>query len=162
RGVAGFVAHLARRAGVQRSVLAVVTTFVAGATAVSVSLWLKLILDGVATGAVGRVTVLAAVLAVTVVLQAAASSIAGLFPAQLLLPVLALPSLYAGARAERVVDAANRAAAEPGRFEDHLFHLVTTSSPAKEVRIFGLGAEIVGRQRQAWDRVTDTISRAQL
>ncbi len=236
--VAGVLVDFARGAGIRRSVLAATTTLVAGAAAVSVSWWLKLILDRAAAGDVGRVTIIAAVLGATVTLQAAASSLSGLYlaelqfgcgvqvvcgimragsgppgiehyerpdiadriallkqqtnyvsgflpalsegvalagrvavtavllagvhPALLLLPILALPSLYAGTRAEREVDAANVATAEQGRLEQHLFGLATTASPAKEVRIFGLGPEIVARQRRAWDEVTETVARAQL
>ena len=238
RRIAGVLVDFAREAGVRRSVLAVTTTLMAGVAAVSVSLWLKLILDSVAKGDLTRVTAFAVVLGITVTLQAAASSLSGLFlatlqfscgvqivcgimqaasrppgiehyerpdfadriallkehtndvsgflpalsfglaltarvaitavllagvhPVLLLLPVLALPSLYAGTCAERVVDAANVATAEQGRLEQHLFRLATTASPAKEVRIFGLGAEIVQRQRRAWDEVTETLAHAQL
>ena len=238
RRIAGLLVDMARRAGTRKVVLAATTSLAAGAAAVSVSWWLKLILDGAATGDLGRVTVLAVVLGATVTLQAAASSLSGLYmaglqfacgvlvvrgimqaaggspgiehyerpefadrialvkqqtnhvsgflpvlsegvalagrvaitsvllggvhPALLLLPILAFPSIYAGARAERVVDAASVATAEQSRLEDHLFGLATTSSPAKEVRIFGLGAEIVDRQRRAWEQVTETVARAQL
>ena len=238
RRVLGVLVDFARGAGIRRSVLAVTTTLVAGAAAVSVSWWLKLILDSAANGDLTRVTGLAVVLGVTVTLQAAASSLSGLFlaalqfscgvqvvcgimqagscppgiehyerpdfadriamlkehtndvsgflpalshgvaltarvavtavllagvhPVLLLLPMLALPSLYAGTRAERAVDAAKVATAEQSRIEQHLFRLATTASPAKEVRIFGLGAEIVQRQRRAWEQVTETLAHAQL
>ena len=88
--------------------------------------------------------------------------LAGVHPALLLLPLLALPSFWAGTRAERLVNAANVATAEQGRLESHLFGLCTTASPAKEVRVFGLGAELDGRRRRAWDELTDTLARAQL
>ena len=238
RRIAGVLVDFARRVGLRRTVLAVGTSLVAGAAAVSVSLWLKLILDGASDGDPGRVTVLAVVLGATVTVQAAASSISGLYlaelqfacgmqlvcdimrasaeppgiehferpefadriallksqtnyvsgflpvlsegvalagrvgitavllagvhPGLLLLPILALPSIWAGARAEQVVNAANEATAEQGRLDEHLFGLATTSSPAKEVRIFGLGPEIVARQRRAWAEVTETVARAQL
>jgi ATP-binding cassette subfamily B protein len=238
RRVAAVLAQFARGAGVRRTVLAVVTTLVAGVAAVLVSLWLKLILDGVARHDVAYVTATAIGLALTVSAQAGASAVSGFFlaelqfscgvqlvrgimrasseppgiehyerpefadriallrqqtnyisgflpalseglaltarlvltgvllaaihPALLLLPVLAIPSLYAGARAERVVNAADVATAELSRLEQHLFALATTASPAKEVRIFGLGDEVVRRQRQAWTQVSDVVARAQL
>jgi ATP-binding cassette subfamily B protein len=238
RRVAGVLAEFARGAGRRLTLLAVVTSLVAGAAAVSVSLWLKLILEGATDGDQTRVTVLAVALATTVTVQAATTSISGLYlarlqfacgvqlvcrimqaaggspgiehyerpeyadriallksqtnyisgflpalgdalgltgrvaitavllagvhPALLLLPLLALPSFWAGTRAERVINAANVATAELGRLESHLFGLATTSSPAKEVRIFGLAAELAGRRRRAWDDVTDIIARAQL
>jgi ATP-binding cassette, subfamily B, bacterial len=238
RRIAGVLADFARGAGLGMTFLTVVSSLAAGAAAVSVSLWLKLILDGVAEGDQAGVAVLAVVLAATVTVQAAATSIsmmylsqlqfacgvqlvcrimqaaggspgiehyerpefadrvallksqtnyvsgflpvlgdglalagrvaitavllAGVHPALLLLPLLALPSFWAGTRAERVVNAANVATAERARQESHLFGLATTASPAKEVRIFGLGAELADRRRRAWDEVTDVVARAQL
>ena len=238
RRIAGVLADFARGAGRRLTFLAVVTSLLAGAAAVSVSLWLKLILDGAADGDSSRVTVVAAALAATVTVQASATSIsilylarlqfacgvqlvcrimqaaggspgiehyerpeyadrisllksqtnyisgflpalgdglalagrvtftavllAGVHPGLLLLPLLAVPSFWAGTRAERVVNAANVATAERGRLETHLFGLATTASPAKEVRIFGLAAELADRRRREWDSITDTVARAQL
>ena len=238
RRVVGVLGDFARGAGRRMTFLAVVGSLAAGAAAVSVSLWLKLILDRAADGDRAGVTVLAVVLAATVTVQASATSIsvlylsrlqfacgvqlvcrimqaaggsptiehyerpefadriallksqtnyvsgflpvlgdglalagrvaitgvllAGVHPALLLLPLLALPSFWAGTRAERVVNAANVATAEQARLEAHLFGLATTASPAKEVRIFGLGTELADRRRQAWDEVTDVVARAQL
>ena len=238
RRIAGVLRDFARGAGVRLTILAIATAFAAGAAAVSVGLWLKLIVDGATDGDVAGVTVLAVALAATVTVQASASVLsfmylsrlqfacgvqlvcrimraaggspgiehyerpefadriallksqtnyisgflpvlgdglalagrvaitgillAGVHPALLLLPLLALPSFWAGTRAERVVNAANVATAQQGRLEAHLFGLCTTASPAKEVRIFGLGAELAGRRRRAWDEITGTIARAQL
>jgi ATP-binding cassette subfamily B protein len=238
RRIARVLGDFARGAGRRLTFLAVATSLLAGAAAVSVSLWLKLILDGAAKGDLTSVTTLAVVLAATVTVQAAAASIsvlylarlqfacgeqlvcrimraaggspgiehyerpeyadriallksqtnyisgflpvlgdglalagrvaitglllAGVHPLLLFLPVLALPSLWAGGRAERVVNAAQVATAEKGRLEAHLFGLVTTASPAKEVRIFGLGPELADRRRRVWDDVTDIMARAQL
>ena len=104
---------------------------------------------GEAAGLAGRVGVTAVLLG-------------GVHPALLLLPVLALPSIWAGARAEAAVNAANEACAADARREEHLFTLATTASPAKEVRIFGLGDELVRRQRGAWDAETAVVGRAEL
>ncbi len=95
--------------------------------------------------ALGDGLALAGRVAITAVL------LAGVHPALLLLPLLALPSFWAGTRAERVVNAANVATAEQGRLEAHLFGLATTASPAKEVRIFGLADELSDRRRREWD-----------
>ncbi|HWI03107.1 MAG TPA: ABC transporter ATP-binding protein [Acidimicrobiales bacterium] len=238
RRIAGVLRDFARGAGLRLTILAIATAFTAGAAAVSVSLWLKLIVDDATDGDLTGVTVLAVALAATVTVQATASILsvmylarlqfacgvqlvcrimraaggspgiehyerpefadriallksqtnhisgflpvlgdglalagrvaitgvllAGVHPALLLLPLLALPSFWAGTRAERLVNAANVATAEQGRLESHLFGLCTTASPAKEVRIFGLGAELAGRRRRAWDEITGTIARAQL
>lgn len=238
RRIAGLLREFTRQTGRHRALAAVLATLAAGAAAVSVSWWLKLILDGAARGDLRRVTTLAVLLAVTVAVQAVASNLSGLFlaelqfgcgwqvvvrlmeagsrppgiehyerpdladeiavlkqhtnfvsgflpalgeavallgrvaltavllaavhPALLLLPLLAVPSIWAGARAEKVYDAAYVASAQAGRLEEHLFRLATTASPAKEVRIFGLGAELVHRRQQAWDEATDTVAGAQL
>ncbi|MDQ3978233.1 MAG: ABC transporter ATP-binding protein/permease [Actinomycetota bacterium] len=238
RRIAGVLKDFARGAGTRLTVLAVVTSLAAGAAAVSVSLWLKLIVDGAIDGDMTEVTVLAIALGVTVTVHASAASmsvlylarlqfacgvqlvcrimqaaggspglehyerpeyadrisllksqtnyisgflpvlgdglalagrvaitavlLAGVHPALLLLPLLALPSVWAGTRAERLVNAANVATAQQSRLETHLFGLSTTASPAKEVRVFGLGAELADRRRRAWDDVTDTVARAQL
>ncbi len=83
RRIAGLLVDMARRAGTRKAVLAMATSLAAGAAAVSVSWWLKLILDGSARGDLDRVTVLAAVLGTTVTLQAAASSLSGFYMADL-------------------------------------------------------------------------------
>ncbi len=231
------LAGMGRRAGTARVMSAMGATVVAGVSGALVSLWLKLILDGVAREDSGLVTVAAAVLGVTVTLQMAASSfshlrlselhmacgkvlvcdlmeagatppgiehherpdyadriallkrdtnylsgflpvigeavglvarvgvtgilLARVHPALLLLPVLSVPSFYAGGRAERAVNAAKEATAEQDRLNDHLFALATTPSSAKELRIFGLGNEVVARQRAAWRTVSSAVARAQ-
>jgi ATP-binding cassette, subfamily B, bacterial len=238
RRIAGVLGDFARGAGLRLTFLAVATSLAAGAAAVSVSLWLKLILDSVVAGDLTGVTALAVGLATTVIVQASATSLSALFlarlqfacgvqlvcrimqaaggapgvehyerpeyadriallksqtnyisgflpalgdglalagrvaitavllagvhPALVLLPLLALPSFWVGTRAERVVNAANVATAQQGRLEAHLFELATTASPAKEVRIFGLGRELARRRQRAWDDVTDAVARAQL
>ena len=238
RRIAGVLRDFAAGAGTRLTVLAVVTSLAAGGAAVSMSLWLKLIVDGAADGDMTEVTVLAIALGATVTVGASAASmsvlylarlqfacgvqlvcrimqaaggspgiehyerpeyadrisllksqtnyisgflpvlgdglalagrvaftavlLAGVHPSLLLLPLLALPSVWAGTRAERVVNAANVATAQQGRLEAHLFGLPTTASPAKEVRVFGLGAELAERRRRAWDDVTGTVARAQL
>jgi ATP-binding cassette, subfamily B, bacterial len=231
------LAGIARRAGKARFVAAVGGAVVAGVAAVTVSLWLKLILDGVTEGSSTLVTVAGALLGATVTLQVAASSyshlllgelhtacarvmmsdligagaappgiehyerpdyadriallkrdtnhlssfvpvigeavglaarvavtgvlLARIHPALLLLPALAAPSFYAGGRAERAVNRAKEATAEQDRLDEHLFTLATTASPAKELRVFGLGPEVVSRQRAAWGAVTAAVARAQ-
>lgn len=87
--------------------------------------------------------------------------LARVHPALLLLPALSLPSFYAGGRAERAVNAAKEATAEQDRLNEHLFTLATSPSPAKELRIFGLGDELVARQRSSWLAVSTAVARAQ-
>ena len=83
RRIAGVLTDFARGAGWQQTILAVATSLLAGAAAVSVSLWLKLIVDGIAGGDQARVTVLAVALAATVTVQAAATSLSLLYLARL-------------------------------------------------------------------------------
>lgn len=237
RAALGLLAHLGRRAGKARLAAAVGAAVVAGMAAVTVSVWLKLILDGVTEGDSSLVTLAAATLGATVTLQVAASSysqlllgevktacarvmmadlieagaappgiehferpdyadriallkretndlssfvpvlgeavglvagvgvtgvlLARLHPVLLLLPLLAVPSFYAGGRAERAINRAKEATAEQDRLDEHLFVLATTPSPAKELRIFGLGPEVVARERDAWRAVTASVARAQ-
>jgi ATP-binding cassette, subfamily B, bacterial len=62
-----------------------------------------------------------------------------------LLPVLGIPSLFAGARAQRLRQRVREGTVEDKRLSDHLFELGTTAGPGKEVRIFGLAGELFDR-----------------
>ena len=104
---------------------------------------------GEAAGLAGRIGVTALLLA-------------GVHPVLLLLPALAVPSLWAGGRAEAMVNRAVETTAGASRSETHLFTLATTAASAKELRIFGLGPELVRRQGQTWARVTDAVGAARL
>ncbi len=77
------VISLGRRAGARRALTAVGAAVVSGVAAVLISLWLKLILDGLARGEPELVTVAAAILGVTVTLQMAASSLSHLLLSEL-------------------------------------------------------------------------------
>lgn len=93
-------------------------------------------------------------IAVTVVL------LASVHPALLGLPVLAVPSVWAGRRANAITEAAKEATAERVRGEDHLWWLTTTPGPAKEVRLDNLGDHLVERHRRIWDEATAETSTA--
>jgi ATP-binding cassette, subfamily B, bacterial len=86
--------------------------------------------------------------------------LATLHPALIALPLFALPSLAAGRRAEQINQRAQLAGAAPARRSDHLWTLLTTPSAAKEVRVFGLGAELQAREREAFDCLTRIQVRA--
>ena len=88
--------------------------------------------------------------------------LAAVHPALLLLPVLALPSVWAGARASRITEAAKEATAERVRRQDHLFKVITTPGPAKETKVFNLVDHLIGRHRHLWAEVADVIAAAQL
>jgi ATP-binding cassette subfamily B protein len=61
------------------------------------------------------------------------------------LPLLGVPSLVAGVRAQRLRQRAHEETVEDQRLSDHLFGLGTTPGPGKEVRIFGLAGELADR-----------------
>ncbi len=88
--------------------------------------------------------------------------LASVHPGLLALPLLAVPTVWAGGRASRITEAAKEATAERVRHQDHLFKVATTPGPVKEGRIFGLGHDLVERHRRLWDEITDEISAAQL
>jgi ATP-binding cassette subfamily B protein len=81
-------------------------------------------------------------------------------PLLLLLPLVAVPPLLAGRRAERVVDRARDATAERTRLALNLFRLATGAGPAKELRVFGLGDELRARHAALWQDATGTLWRA--
>jgi ATP-binding cassette, subfamily B, bacterial len=83
-------------------------------------------------------------------------------PLLLGVPLFALPSLWLGWRGERIHQRALDEAAEGMRRARHLFELATSPAPAKELRVFGLGAELVARHRCAWNDVDQTLDRAAL
>ena len=95
-------------------------------------------------------------IAVTVVL------LASVHPALLVLPVLAIPSVWVGRRANAITERAREATAERVRADEHLWRLTTTPGPAKEARVFALGDHLVDRHRRLWDGVTREIAAAQL
>ncbi|MFA5891424.1 MAG: ABC transporter ATP-binding protein [Actinomycetota bacterium] len=71
--------------------------------------------------------------------------LASLHPALALVPLFALPSVWTTARAQRILMAEEERFAEPRRGIAHMFSLATTAPPAKEMRIFGIGDEVVRR-----------------
>jgi ATP-binding cassette, subfamily B, bacterial len=74
-------------------------------------------------------------------------------PWLLLLPLFALPSLAAGAKAERIRWKVLDERMADYRLSEDLLKLATQTGPAKELRVFGLGGEIVRRHREVVDRM---------
>jgi ATP-binding cassette subfamily B protein len=83
-------------------------------------------------------------------------------PILLLLPLVALPPLATGRRAQLVLDRARDESAEEMRLTNHLFRLATAAGPAKELRVFGLQDEMKRRIGELWDDTTDRLWKAQL
>ncbi|MFE9749389.1 ABC transporter ATP-binding protein [Saccharothrix saharensis] len=88
--------------------------------------------------------------------------LAGQNPWLLALPVAALPPLLAGRAAERVLDRARTATAEPTRTALNLFHLATSARVAGELRVSGVGNELRARHDVLWRTATRGLWRAHL
>lgn len=76
-----------------------------------------------------------------------------LHPLLLLLPLFGLPALLLSAKTGALFNLGNERAAEPARRANHLFELATTAGPAKEVRLFRLGAELLARFHTAHQEI---------
>jgi len=83
-------------------------------------------------------------------------------PSLLLLLVFAVAPLWFERRGRLQIQAAEVMVAEQRRTERHLLALATQASSSKEIRVSGVGAELVERQRAAWDAWLRTRQRAQL
>ena len=83
-------------------------------------------------------------------------------PLLLLLPVAAVPPLLAGRLAERVLDRARTATAEPTRTALNLFHLATSARLAGELRVSGVQDELRARHHRLWATATRGLWRAHL
>ncbi len=75
--------------------------------------------------------------------------LAAVDPLLLLLPLFGLPSLVFSGRASGLYNRGLELAADPLRRASSLFHLVTGSAAAKEVRLFRLRDELLGRFHDA-------------
>ena len=84
--------------------------------------------------------------------------LAAVHPALALLPLFGAASLFASARAHRVRQATNEAIAEPWRLFSRLNDMAFSEAPAKELRVFGLGDELLRRHVRVLagtDRILD-------
>ncbi|MEJ3748504.1 ABC transporter ATP-binding protein [Actinomycetes bacterium KLBMP 9797] len=97
-------------------------------------------------------------LALAMILTAAL--LARLSPLLLLLPLAAIPPLVTGRIAERRLDQAKTATAEPTRLALNLFSLATSARYAGEVRVFGLEEQLRRRRAELWARATRGIDHA--
>ena len=85
-------------------------------------------------------------LGVTIVL------LVSIHPALAWLAALALPTVLTSAWRPGVERAAEERGAAANRLAKHLFNTATTAPPGKEVRVTGIGDELVRRRREAWER----------
>jgi ATP-binding cassette subfamily B protein len=86
----------------------------------------------------------------------AASAVAlliGVHPVLAVLPLFGVPSIVASFAIARDSDDQRQRQAEPARLRRHLLELTTEPAAAKEIRIFGLAGELVGRRRRLFDEL---------
>jgi ATP-binding cassette subfamily B protein len=105
---------------------------------------------------------LMAVLSLTVSMAVTGVLLASLSPWLLLLPVAAVPPLFATHRAQRQLNAARERSATATRQAQNLFDLATNAAPAKELRVFQLRDEIRTRHRRLWSQVGAVLWRGEV
>ena len=85
-------------------------------------------------------------LAITVVL------LASVHPALLLLGVFAIPTVLTSSWRPAIERRAEEQGAPSKRLASHLFTTATTAQPGKEVRVTGIGPQLIAQRREAWER----------
>jgi ATP-binding cassette, subfamily B, bacterial len=78
--------------------------------------------------------------------------LASIHPALLLLVLFAVPTVLTSTWRPDVERSAQERGAQSGRLARHLFTVATTASPGKEVRVLGIGEQLVADRRAAWQR----------
>jgi ATP-binding cassette subfamily B protein len=86
--------------------------------------------------------------------------LAAIHPALLLLAVFALPTVFTSTWRPAVERAAQERAAPFERLTRHLFHLLTTAPPGKEVRVTGIGDRLAAERRRTWEKGYALVSEA--
>ncbi len=81
-------------------------------------------------------------------------------PALALLAVFALPTVLSATWRPGVERVIEERGASAQRLARHLFDTATTAPPGKEVRVTRIGARLVARRREAWERWYQPMSRA--
>src|SRR5499433_2342676 len=80
------------------------------------------------------------------------SLLMSIHPALILLAVFAVPTVLTSTWRPAVERSAQERGAQANRLARHLFTMVTTASPGKEVRVTGIGERIATMRRAAWER----------
>jgi ATP-binding cassette subfamily B protein len=88
--------------------------------------------------------------------------LASLHPILLLLPLFAVPTLFAGAMSGKFDQRAHRRVGRGIRLAEQLFGMTTEVAGAKEMRLFGLGASFARTHRTLKDAADRDLDRAQL
>jgi ATP-binding cassette subfamily B protein len=81
-------------------------------------------------------------------------------PALAVLAVFAIPTVWTSTWRPAVERIATERASQSNRLARHLFTIATTASPAKDVRVTGIGERLVTDRRQAWERGFGPIAEA--
>jgi ATP-binding cassette subfamily B protein len=89
-----------------------------------------------------------------------AALLMSIHPALALLLVFAVPTVVSSSWRPAVERDVEESSAEHDRLAVHLFTMATTAAPGKEVRVAGIGDELVRRRRQEWDRWYRPVSTA--
>lgn len=85
--------------------------------------------------------------------------LASINPLLVLLAVFALPTVITSSWRPNVERAVQERGARHDRLARHLFMTVTSASPAKEVRVAGVGRQLALRRRESWDRWYQPLAR---
>ena len=86
--------------------------------------------------------------------------LASVHPVLLLLTACAIPTIATSTWRPAVERAAQERGAQAGRLARHLFTVATTAAPAKDVRVAGIGPQLVADRRRAWERWYGPIAAA--
>ena len=81
-------------------------------------------------------------------------------PALVLLGLFAVPTVLASSWRPGVERGAQERGAPSARLARHLFTMVTTAPPGKEVRVLGVGERLITQRREAWERWYRPVSAA--
>jgi ATP-binding cassette subfamily B protein len=77
--------------------------------------------------------------------------LASIHPALMLLALFAVPTVLTSTWRPEVERSAQERGAQSGRLARHLFTIATTAPPGKEVRVTGIGQQLVTERRWAWE-----------
>ena len=89
-------------------------------------------------------------------------SLVTIHPAMALLIVVGVPTITVGKRAAARTQQLQQDLAESKRLQDHLYRLGTSAPPAKELRLFALGDEVLRRHHELWTHQLRVNARNQL
>src|SRR5215471_3537197 len=81
-------------------------------------------------------------------------------PALILLAIFALPTVYTSTWRSGIERDAWESRASAHRLARHLFTTATTAAPGKEVRVTGIGMQLVRDRRSAWEWWYASVSKA--